>query len=41
MTFGLRPYAASILERYIKRTPSTNKISQQRHALAERILAKI
>jgi hypothetical protein len=33
-------YTAPVLERYIKRTPSTNKISQRRYTLAERILAK-
>ncbi len=34
-------YAAPLLEKYIKRASGTNKISQRRHALAERILAKI
>jgi len=33
-------YTAPVLERYIKRTPSTNKISERRYALAERVLAK-
>jgi hypothetical protein len=33
-------YAAPLLEKYIKRASGTNKISQRRYALVERILAK-